>query len=81
MTNEYAMLIKRTELQDGVWYVAMIPSLSIAAQARTALEALAQLEIHFLGRQQITKDLDTTIFNYLPEDEDKAATDFWFETV
>lgn len=79
MTDEYVIIIERHELDpNDVWYVAQISSINICVQSRTALDALAELQRVLTARQAIAKQLDTTIFNYLPEGEDRAATDFWF---
>jgi len=77
--NEYTIVVERVEVApEDVWYTAQIPALDIAVQSRSALDALTELQNHLIAREAIAKQLDTTIFNYLPEAEEKAATDFWF---
>lgn len=61
-----------------MWYVGQILEIGTAVQSRTAIDALTQLQNNLIARQAIAKELNTTVFNYLPEAEDKAATDFWF---
>lgn len=77
--DEYDLSIKRTELADGTWYVVQIPAIVVAAQSRTALGALEELQRVMMARKLIAKILGTSVFNYLDGDENNDATDFWYK--
>ena len=79
MTNKYELSIKRIQIEDGVQYLAQIPSMHIVVSSRTALGAMEALMDHLIQRQYLAKKFDTTVFNYLEKAEDQEATDFWFE--